>query len=524
MSALSDSLICLPNLDMKEGESLEKAIANLTQLEQQFSKICSNLDQRLANLKGKLGQVNQRVGVSRQKIDTLKNLNQAITIVSPSKFVKGYKKGQDDVFHKAVNAEVINNKRIPAFDYQNLLNLNMNIKPAETDAAGRIPPPVQNKDEELHKIMKLTKGGLKPKRELFAGTHAIQNHRSEGLGRIPRDIKFIDSLVVFNSRANPYQNYQYINNTESNIHRNLTSKKTQKNKGQIDLTDAPKTLVEGDVLQQFRTEEHRFIPAVKELPQLNVRAQLDLHGIVNLAMNNTDLDGGMAPSLGGTIQRQTISDPKFLNEPNNTYVQSTNLSIQRFSMSTPQMDATPSNANANPSQSSNANYSFAPTITQNPTINVQRGVQVSNPQPTVNVNASNPTPQNQPAPGTSTEQATAPTPKPAGGNRAALLDEIRNPKVTLKKAEAVAPAKPAGGSRAALLDEIRNPKIKLKKAEAVEKKAPMERQGGSGKPEAAMSHMDHLKAQIQRRFEALNKNKEKKKKRNESSDEDDDDD
>jgi len=140
MSHLAESLICLPNLDMKEGESLEKALLNLAQLEQQFSRICSNLDQRLANLKGKLGQVNQRVGTSRQKIDTLKNLNQAITIVSPSKFVKAYKKGQDDVFHKAVNTELVNNKRIPAFDYQNLLNLNMNIQAPETDAAGRIPP------------------------------------------------------------------------------------------------------------------------------------------------------------------------------------------------------------------------------------------------------------------------------------------------------------------------------------------------------------------------------------------------
>lgn len=519
MSHLSDALICLPSLDMKEGESLEKALANLTQLEQQFSKICSNLDQRLANLKGKLGQVNQRVGTSRQKIEALKNLNQAITIVSPSKFVKAYKKGQDDVFHKAVNAEVVNNKRIPAFDYQNLLNLNMNIQPTETDAAGRVPPPAHNRDEELHKIMKLTKGGLKPKRELFSGTHAIQNHKSEGLGRIPRDIKFIDSLVVFNSRSNPYQNYQYINNTESNIHRNLHWKKAQKNKAVIDLTDAPKTLVEGDVLQQFRTEEHKFKPVTKELPQLKVRDQLDLQGIVSLTMNNTDLDSAMNPSLGGTVVRPTISDPKFLNDANNGPIQTANLSLQRFSMSTPQMDATPSNINASPSQGSNANYSFAPTVSQAQTINVQRGGQVTTPQPTVsstpvtNTQAPvNPTPQAQP-------ETAAPKPQAASGNRAALLDEIRNPKITLKKAAPTEAPKPASGSRAALLDEIRNPKIKLKKADPNEKKAPMERQAGSGKPEAAMSHMDHLKAQIQRRFEALNKKKEKK---GDSSDEDDD--
>jgi len=202
------------------------------------------------------------------------------------------------------------------------------------------------------------------------------------LGRIPRDIKYIDSLVVFNSRLNPYQNYQYINNTESNIQRNLPLKKNQKNKGAIDLTEAPKTLLEGDVLQQFRTEEHRFIPAAKELPQLKVRDQLDLAGIVSYAFGDGDLDTGMTPSRGGTVNRPTISDPKFLNEPTSNIVQQSNLSIQRFSMSTPQqIEAVQNNANMQ-SQPSN-NYSYAPVVSQNQNVNVQRGVQVTNPQPTV---------------------------------------------------------------------------------------------------------------------------------------------
>ena len=85
--------------------------------------------------------------------------------------------------------------------------------------------------------------------------------------------------------------------------------------------------------------------------------------------------------------------------------------------------------------------------------------------------------------------------------------------------------------KAALLAEINNPNpmARLKKATPKPTGPPLERQGA--KPESTMSHvrsvllddflfyqMDHLKQQIQLRFQAMNKGKNKK----EDSDEDDD--
>ena len=137
MSTIPDTMILLPSLDLKDGQSLEQALSSLTHLEQHFSKLCSNLDQRLANLKGKLGNINQRIGNSRQKIDTLKDINEAITIVSPSKFVRNYKNKQDAVFNNAANQNFTTNQKLLNFNYESSLNFNPNVKPIEEDVIAR---------------------------------------------------------------------------------------------------------------------------------------------------------------------------------------------------------------------------------------------------------------------------------------------------------------------------------------------------------------------------------------------------
>jgi hypothetical protein len=51
---------------------------------------------------------------------------------------------------------------------------------------------------------------LKPKRK--GAFEAMNRIKEEGLGNIPNDLKYLDSLLVFNSRINPYRRYQEIDN------------------------------------------------------------------------------------------------------------------------------------------------------------------------------------------------------------------------------------------------------------------------------------------------------------------------
>ncbi len=121
---IPENIISLPNLELHKNLSLEQDLANLAQVESQFRKICSLLDNRLNSIKSKLGNINDRITRSKQKVDAIKDINEAITIVSPSKFVKTYKKGQDLVYHQRVNTDYINNDHIPTLDYEEKVTLN----------------------------------------------------------------------------------------------------------------------------------------------------------------------------------------------------------------------------------------------------------------------------------------------------------------------------------------------------------------------------------------------------------------
>lgn len=126
-----ENIISLPSLELHSSLSLEEDLASLAQVEAQFKKICSLLDNRLNSIKSKLGGINDRITKSKQKVEAIKDINEAITIVSPSKFVKSYKKGQDLTYHQRIDTEYISNTKIPSLDYEEkvTLNCNANLRP-----------------------------------------------------------------------------------------------------------------------------------------------------------------------------------------------------------------------------------------------------------------------------------------------------------------------------------------------------------------------------------------------------------
>jgi hypothetical protein len=133
---LPENIIPIPSLELHKNLSLEQDLANLAQVEAQFRKICSLLDQRLNTIKGKLININDRIGKSKQKVEAIKNINEAITIISPSKFVKTYKKGQDLIYHQRIDTEFVNNPSIPSLDYEEKVTLNPNgyLRPVKEDS------------------------------------------------------------------------------------------------------------------------------------------------------------------------------------------------------------------------------------------------------------------------------------------------------------------------------------------------------------------------------------------------------
>jgi len=77
-------------------------------------------------------------------------------------------------------------------------------------------------------------------------------------------------LVVFNSNKNPYRTYAQFDNLagHAQVQSQINKKKIIEDRDKINLAEAPRTLVEGEMIQKYNTQDYRFKPQMKELPQL----------------------------------------------------------------------------------------------------------------------------------------------------------------------------------------------------------------------------------------------------------------
>lgn len=69
--------------------------------------------------------------------------------------------------------------------------------------------------DSLNNMVEMLYVNLKPKRK--GAFEAMNRIKEEGLGNLPNDIKYLDSLLVFNSNINPYRRYQLIDNQKVEI-------------------------------------------------------------------------------------------------------------------------------------------------------------------------------------------------------------------------------------------------------------------------------------------------------------------
>lgn len=83
--------INLVSYDIHSHEGLDQSLQNLGNLEEVFSTIASKVESRLQQTKNKLRQLEERRTICMRKIETLAGLNVALTIYSPSKYIKPYK-------------------------------------------------------------------------------------------------------------------------------------------------------------------------------------------------------------------------------------------------------------------------------------------------------------------------------------------------------------------------------------------------------------------------------------------------
>ena len=115
----------------------------------------------------------------------------------------------------------------------------------------------------------------------------------EGLGRLPRKIPSVSSLLLFNTSENPYKKYVMLDPLG-------VVTKTRKDEGDQEdgLAEAPSTITDREEMQRMQKENLFYTPVAGEVPELAVPDFLpDLLGVADDLSYTADLGPGIAPSL-----------------------------------------------------------------------------------------------------------------------------------------------------------------------------------------------------------------------------------
>lgn len=136
------------------------------------------------------------------------------------------------------------------------------------------------------------------------------------MGEIPSNLKYVESLLVFSSKINPYKHYSAFDTFQEARNRQPNKRREEKKQQEV-ITEAPESIQQGDTLQHYEQREYNFKPAIKELPQIMLPTDLTLKGIVSLDFPNlTDSDPFM-PSKGGLNKNlPQIPEPKMTDDQN----------------------------------------------------------------------------------------------------------------------------------------------------------------------------------------------------------------
>ena len=129
----------------------------------------------------------------------------------------------------------------------------------------------------------------------------------EGLGRLPRHLPSVSSLLLFNTTENPYKKYVVLDPLEGAKTKTRDKIGEEENK----LSEAPVTITKGEELQRGQQDSIMYVPLMPELPELDVPEMLQLPYVASDMFFQGDSMASIAPSLANT----TVPDLPNLADP-----------------------------------------------------------------------------------------------------------------------------------------------------------------------------------------------------------------
>ena len=264
--------------DLRREESIRQIVDALEYLDAVANDIFNRISFRVAENRDQLTSLNNRINVAQAKIDKLRSsTSKATKVFAPPKYpappsISQYQSvfhGVDPMLQKVRKSRATISSRVPEVTH-------------ETLKSKRKPPYVL----KMEKKRKFREGVVVDDLEQIG----------EGLGRIPRHIASVSSLLLFNTSENPYKKYVLLDPLSG-----ATTKIRQVEEQKDDLPAAPDSILKGEMLERGPQDSTIYQPIMADLPELEV--PLSLPTLTHVAFDVTysaDLGPSIAPSLANT--------------------------------------------------------------------------------------------------------------------------------------------------------------------------------------------------------------------------------
>ncbi|XP_006004515.1 WASH complex subunit 1 isoform X2 [Latimeria chalumnae] len=270
--------------DLRREEAIHQITDALQYLQRVSDDIFSRVLERVESNRTRLQGVSDRITIAQARIKKIKGSRKATKVFSSAKY--------------------------PAPErLQEYSSIFMGVEDAATLKRPRYK--VQSKHRPLEEKLLQEKLMYFP---VYLNTkHQEENEGEEGLGSLPRNVRSVSSLLLFNTNENLYKKYVLLDPLAGAVTKTHNTLETEKEEKPF---DAPLSITKREQLERQTAENYFYVPDLGQVPEIDVPSYLpDLPGIAADLMYSADLGPGIAPSVPGSNMPEL---PTFYTEP--TYV------------------------------------------------------------------------------------------------------------------------------------------------------------------------------------------------------------
>jgi hypothetical protein len=275
--------VSITSVDVSPQEVLLDLFHSLERLSGTVDDIFGKVEKRVMDERNRINQINSRVDACKKVVDSIRGKQTATTIFSTAKFPAP--------------------KKLPA--YPTLLSQVANMPDPHRDVEDDVayyPPSAKQSvvgnaeatEESLLLLSRLNAHGSDLERVEFT-------MEDEGLGTFPTQIEYVGSLLLFNTKINPYKEYQSLDNFMS-----TGKQKDDEIAAAKGLAAAPTSILSGDALPDIEGLDLNFKPQMGVMSNLSLPDNLPL----DFVATNLNYRGAELPSIAPSAQKPNYDLPQ----------------------------------------------------------------------------------------------------------------------------------------------------------------------------------------------------------------------